>query len=119
MSSGRRIALATFVTLAAASLFATSLRQGWTQVRTDFPNYYTAAVLTVHRQPLESFYNWTWFQRQMNYAGIEQQLGGYSPHTPLTMLPLIPLAGLSQQHAKQVWLALGVLLLCGTIWMLA
>jgi len=115
----RRVGLAILVTLASLYLLATSFRQGWTQVETDFPNYYTAAVLTVHRQPLENFYKWTWFQRQMNYAGIERQLGGYIPHTPLTMLPLVPLTGMPQQRAKQVWLSLGLLLLCATVWILS
>ena len=52
-------------------LLLTSFRRGWTQVETDFPNYYTAAVLTVQRQPLWNFYDWSWFQRQMNYTGTE------------------------------------------------
>ena len=115
----RRLVTGILVTLASLCLLATSFRTGWTQVETDFPNYYTAAVLTAHHQPLENFYNWTWFQRQMNYAGVERQLGGYIPHTPLTMLPMIPLTGMPQQRAKQVWLLLGLALLCGTVWMLA
>jgi len=97
----------------------TSFRQGWTHVETDFPNYYTAAVLTLRRQPLRSFYDWTWFQRQMNYTGTERQLGGYTPHTPLTMIPLLPLAGLEPQRAKQAWLILGLLCLGASVWILA
>src|SRR5689334_24345677 len=76
------------------------LRHGWTHVETDFPNYYTAAVLARQRAPLRNFYDWTWFQREMNYAGIERQLGGYSPQPPLAMLPVLPLSVLSPQHAK-------------------
>ncbi len=95
------------------------LRWGWTHVETDFPNYYTAAVLLRQRAPLRNFYDWTWFQRQMNYAGTERQLGGYIPHSPLTMLPIVPLAGLSPQSAKQVWLSLDLIFLAATIWMLS
>jgi hypothetical protein len=91
--------------------FATSFRKGWTHVETDFPNYYTAAVLARHHEPLPRYYDWTWFQRQMNYTGTEKQLGGYIPQTPLTMLPLLPLSGLAPQHAKQAWLALNLILL--------
>src|SRR5206468_9408467 len=58
------------------------------------------------------------FQRQMNYTGTERQLGGYTPHTPLTMMPLLPLAGLEPQHAKQVWLTAGLLCLAASIWIL-
>src|ERR1043166_3806207 len=71
----------------------TAFRDGRTRAETDFPNSCPAAVLTVQGAPLHSYYEWTWFQRQMNYAGVENQLGGYIPQTPLTMLPLVPLAG--------------------------
>ena len=63
---------------------------------TDFPNHYTAAVLTLRHQPLRQFYDWEWFQRQVHYAGIERQLSGYAPYTPLTMLPYLPLADCSR-----------------------
>ena len=79
-----------------------AVRQGWTHVETDFPNYYTAAALARKHAPLRKFYDWTWFQRQMNYAGWEHQLGGYIPHSPLTMLPILPLAGLPPMTAKRV-----------------
>jgi hypothetical protein len=79
-------------------------RQGWSQINTDFPNHYVAAVATVHHQPLRQFYDWEWFQRQIHYSGIERQLGDYAPYTPLTMLPYLPLAKLPPQRAKQVWL---------------
>jgi hypothetical protein len=99
------------VVLAGTFFFATSFRKGWTRVETDFPNYYTAAVLARNHQPVQRFYDWRWFQRQMNYAGTERQLGGYIPQTPLTMLPLLPVSGLPPQAAKQVWLAFNVILL--------
>jgi hypothetical protein len=93
----------------------TSFRIGWTQVETDFPNYYTAAVLARHHLPLPRYYDWTWFQRQMNYAGTERQLGGYIPQTPLTMVPLVPLSGFAPQHAKQIWMALNLMFLVVSI----
>ncbi len=104
----------------AALLFflATAFRSGWTRVETDFPNYYTAAVCVRKGLPLRNFYDWTWFQRQMNFAGVEQQLGGYSAHTPLTELPMIPLAGFPFQEAKRIWLAVNLGLLGGTVWLL-
>jgi hypothetical protein len=119
MTSRRRALLRIWIVLVFTPLLAISFRHGWTRVETDFPNYYTAAVLTRQGQSIENFYNWTWFQRQMNYAGIERQLGGYTPHTPLTMLPAIPLASLSQQHAKQVWLTAGLLMLAASTWILS
>jgi hypothetical protein len=88
-------------------------------VETDFPNYYTAAVLTLRGQPLRNFYDLTWFQRQMNYTGTERQLGAYPPNTPLTMLPLLPLAKLDPQGAKHVWLVFGLLAFASSVWMLS
>jgi hypothetical protein len=71
---------------------ATASHSGWRRAETDFPNYYTAPVVMRKGLPLRDYYDWTWFQRQMNYAGIERQLVGYQPQTPLTALPLIGLA---------------------------
>ncbi len=105
--------------LVAAFFFATSFRAGWNRAETDFPNYYTAAVLVRKGAPLHNYYDWTWFQRQMNYAGTEHQLGGYIPQTPLTMLPIVPLAGFAPQAAKRIWLLLNVIFLVATLQMLA
>lgn len=102
-----------------ALFLATSFRKGWTRDETDFPNYYTAAVAVTHGAPLRDYYDWTWFQRQMNYAGIEHQLGAYLPQTPLTMLPIVPFAGFPVRTAKQIWLALNLVFLAATLWMLS
>jgi hypothetical protein len=119
-SHGKRtLALGLFAALLFISLLFTSFRRGWIGMQTDFPNYYTAARLTLQHKPLRNFYEWTWFQREINYAGIERQLGSYAPHTPLTMMPLIPLAGLPPLTAKRVWLAVNLLLLAASVWMLA
>jgi hypothetical protein len=98
---------------------ATAFRKGWTRSETDFPNYYTAAFLVRHGEPLRDYYDWTWFQRQMNYAGIEHQLGAYVPQTPITMLPIVPLAGYPVQTAKRIWLVLNLAFLAATVWMLS
>src|SRR5579871_433390 len=92
------------------------LHHGWTHVETDFPNYYTAAKMFRERQPLRDLYDWTTFQRQMNYAGWGLQLGGYIPHTPLTALPMVPFAWLPPMTAKRVWLSLSLIFLAAAIW---
>src|SRR5271168_4300935 len=97
-----------------------TFRKGWIRSETDFPNYYTAAVLVRHAgEPLRDYYDWTWFQRQMNYAGIEHGLGAYVPQTPITMLPIVPLAGYPVQTAKRIWLVLNLVFLAATVWMLS
>jgi hypothetical protein len=117
--SRKHLAYALVSAVLYGQLLLTSFRRGWTQVETDFPNYYTAAVLTVQRQPLWNFYDWSWFQRQMNYTGTERQLGSYLPFPPFTMAPLLPLVGLEPQQAKQVWLVFTLLCLVASVWMLA
>ncbi len=111
--------LALLATALAGQLAVGPIRQGWSQMFTDFPNHYTAAVLTLHHEPLRRFYDWEWFQRQIHYAGIERQLGGYAPYTPLTMLPFLPLAELKPQRAKQVWLLAELAFLAAAVWLLA
>ena len=101
------------------ALMSTAFRTGWNQLSTDFPNYYTAAVLVRQEKPLRNFYDWTWFAKQMNYAGVEKQLGAYTPQTPLTVLPMIGLAGLPVQQAKRIWLALNLVLLAASVYLLA
>lgn len=115
----KQLALGFLAVLLAAALFLGPFLQGFQRMETDFPNYYTAALLTIHHMPLRLFYDWTWFQRQIHYAGIDHQLGGYIPHTPLTMLPYLPLTAFAPQRAKQIWLVVELLLLAASILLLA
>ncbi len=55
----------------------------------------------------------------MNRAGNGTQLGAYTPQTPLTMLPLVGLAGFPPQSAKRIWLVCNLLFLGATIWLLS
>jgi len=110
----RVLALACF-----ALFLGRTFHKSWNSEETDFPNYYTAAVLVKHGEPLIKYYDWTWFQRQMNFAGIERQLGAYIPQTPLTMLPLVPMAGFPVQTAKRIWLSLNLGFLIGSVLLLS
>jgi hypothetical protein len=96
-----------------------TFHKGWNIDESDFPNYYTAAVLVRHGEPLIKYYDWAWFQRQMNLAGIEDPLGTYIPQTPLTMVPLLPMAGYPAQTAKRIWLSVNLGLLIGGVWLLS
>ncbi len=111
----------TRVAACAALLFflLTAFRSGWRREETDFPNYYTAAVLVHKGMPLREYYDWTWFARQMNYAGVDHTIGSYIPQTPLTMLPLVSLAGFEHQTAKRIWLIANLFFLAATVWLLA
>jgi hypothetical protein len=102
-----------------AAVLSAAFRGGWTRISTDFPNYYIGAVAARHHDSLPDLYDWTWFARQMSYAGIENQLGGYVPQSPATMLPVIPIAGFRPLTAKRIWLVLNLVLLLAAIGMLA
>jgi hypothetical protein len=102
-----------------ALFFWSAFLPGWTRQTTDFPNYYTAARLVGHGTPLRLNYDWTWFQRQMDRAGIDGQLGGYIPQTPLTMLPVVPMSSMKPQNAKRLWLIFNLLFLALTIELLS
>jgi glycosyl transferase family 87/WD40 repeat protein len=119
VTATQRVLIRLAAALGLGLLIVTSFYKGWTHAETDFPNYYTAAVLARQHQPLARFYDWVWFQRQMNYTGTERQLGGYIPQTPLTMLPFMPLTSLPVQTAKQVWLALNLVIFGLTVLLLA
>ena len=95
-----------------------ALIPGGTRQSSGFANYDSAAVLTGELGPLHLFYDWTWFQRRnaLQQASTANS-GGYIPQTPLTMLPVIPFSWMSQQAAKQGWLALNLLFLAATIFL--
>jgi Glycosyltransferase family 87/WD40-like Beta Propeller Repeat len=103
--------------LAVALFFALTLVRAWSRIETDFPNYYTAARLVVKGEPLRNYYDWTWYQREMNFAGIDH-LGAYNPLTPLSMLPYVGPARFPPLTAKRLWLLLDITFLGGTIWLL-
>ena len=103
-----------------ASLFLLFvLSPAWKTLNTDFPSYYTAAVELRRGCSLTDLYDWTWFQRQMNYAGCGLQRGAYQPNTPLAMVPFLPLTWVSPFTAKRIWIVLNCGLLAGALWLLS
>jgi hypothetical protein len=87
----------------------------WKSLNTDFPNYYLAAKLFRGGYPLERVYDWVWFQRQKDHAGIvDQPLVGYVPLTFFSALVVAPFASLPPLEAKRCWLMVNLFLLWGT-----
>ena len=86
----------------------------WKSLNTDFPNYYLAARLYHQGYPLEKLYNWTWMQRQKDYAGIQRPIVTFTPLTPFSLLPVLPLSSLPPLEAKHCWLVINLLLLAFT-----
>jgi hypothetical protein len=85
----------------------------WGHVDSDFANYYLTARLYREGYPVERVYEWTWFQRQKDHAGIEQPLVGFIPSTLTSALTILPLSSLSPLQANRVWLVVsfGLLML--------
>lgn len=91
----------------------------WTNLNTDFPNYYLAARL--HRQgfTLDRVNDWAWFIRQKDHAGIKNSIIGFVGLTLLSMLPVEPLASFPPLTAKRLWLIVNLILLGLVILLLA
>jgi len=73
MTKARALAL-----LMLAVFLATAFGKGWTRSETDFPNYYTAAVLVRQGAPLRDYYDWTWFQAADELRGNRAPTGSVS-----------------------------------------
>lgn len=86
-------------------------RPAWRTLNTDFPNYYLAARLYRQGFPLDRVYDWIWFARQKDHAGIDIPLVGFASLTLLSMLPVEPLASLPPLAAKRLWLIVNLFLL--------
>ena len=85
----------------------------WGRLDSDFANYYLAAKLYREGYPVERVYEWTWFQRQKDHAGIEQPLVGFIPSTLTSALTILPLSSLSPLQANRAWLVVSFGLLLG------
>ena len=101
----------TLVFVLAALFVWRGLIPAWRSLNTDFPNYYLAARLFRGGYPLERVYDWVWFQRQKDHAGIDQPLVGYAPLSLFSALLVAPLAGLPPLEAKRIWLVVSLFLL--------
>lgn len=113
------LALRLAVLLTLLILLGTAFRTGWMRVETDFPNYDTAARLAVQHKPLRNYYDWTWFVREMNYAGYGRTIGTYAAQTPLTMLPMTGFTRFAPQTAKRIWLIFNLGFLWASVWLLS
>ena len=90
----------------------------WRHLNSDFSNYYLAARLYRAGYPLERVYEWTWFQRQKNYAGIDQGLVPFINLTLPSALPLVSWSSLPPLEAKHRWLVTNLVFLLVTAFLL-
>ena len=114
-----RVRITNLLAIATLLLFLfDAVGRSWSAKTSDFPNYYTAAALTLSGVPLERSYDYPEFQHAIGRFGFGLQLGGWIPQTPFAIVPFLPLARLSPVVARRVWIGANVVLLGATVWML-
>jgi hypothetical protein len=82
----------------------------WTQVATDFPNYYTAGRIVAAGDTTGRLYDDDWFQGRIRAVGLTQQ-GKFSPFPPETALLFVPLALLQPLDALRLMTVFSLVLL--------
>lgn len=100
-----------FLLILAATFAWRAFVPGWRSLNTDFPNYYLMARLYRQGYPLGRQYEWIWFQRQKDHAGIKQPLVSSIPLTPFSALVVLPFSSLSPLEAKRCWLVVNLMFL--------
>src|SRR5215831_4445918 len=83
----------------------------WRSLNTDFPNYYVAARLLARGDSLTRVYDWIWFQRQKDHAGVENRIVTFNPLTLYSALPIVPLTSFQPLSAKRWWLIVNLFFL--------
>jgi hypothetical protein len=95
----------------AGVFFLYGFAPAWRSMNTDFSTYYVTARLYREGHSLARVYEWIWFQRQKNHAGMERRVVGFFPLTGFSAMPIVPLTTLSPLAAKRCWIAINLLLL--------
>jgi hypothetical protein len=95
-----------------------TLVPAWSSLNTDFPNYYVAARVFSEGKSLVRVYDWIWFQRQKDHAGVENRIVAFSGLTLLSALPIVPLASMPPLQAKRWWIVINLLLLAIAVFLL-
>lgn len=73
----------------------------FTQIDTDFPNYYTAARIVLEQGDVNRLYDDQWFQEQITAHRIQAK-GKFSPFPPTTALLATPLGLVQPQTALRL-----------------
>src|SRR5277367_4446074 len=93
----------TLATLAILLLYQ-GIIPAWRHLNTDFPNYYLVARLLREGYALDRIYDWVWLQRIKDHWGLDQSLVAFAGLTPLSALPILPVAGFAALTAKRFWI---------------
>jgi hypothetical protein len=106
------------VAVLAAVFAGRTLWPAWRTLNTDFPNYYVAARLYSQGVSLARVYDWVWYQRQKDHLGLEKRIVSFVPFTLYSAMPLVPLASMPPLTAKHYWLAICLVILALSVFLL-
>lgn len=98
----------------ACLLLGKGVLPGWRSLNSDFPNYYLVARLLREGFNLDRIYDWVWLQRIKDHWGLDQPLVAFAGLTPLSALPIWPVAGFAALTAKRFWIVANLIFLFGT-----
>jgi hypothetical protein len=108
----RRASIEILILLVLIAVFAwRSFVPAWRSLNTDFPSYYVAASLFARGDSVSRVYDWTWFQRQKDHAGIENRVVAFNALTLYSALPIAPLTLFQPLAAKRCWLIINLFFL--------
>src|SRR5712691_4162381 len=111
--------LRTAVVILALRLLWMYLIPAWNEITTDFQNYYTAAWAVRHHESLVDLYDTSWFQRESERAGIENQTALFNYFTPISALVMWPVADLPALQAKRTWVVVNLAALLAVVFAVA
>lgn len=103
-----RYILSGILLVAGAFVLWRGILPAFTQIHTDFPNYYTAGAIARSGVNTDRLYDDAWFQQEIDRLGM-QQPGKFSPFSPPTALLFIPFSFLPPLTALQLLSALNLL----------
>ncbi|MFN0158207.1 MAG: glycosyltransferase family 87 protein [Bacteroidota bacterium] len=105
---------AALIVLLLAFLVYRGLFPAFTQIDTDFPNYYTAGKVVVSGGEINRLYDDLWFQEQIKANGMELK-GKFSPFPPPTALLFVPFSIMTPLAALQVMSVINLFLLAACV----
>ena len=97
-------------------LVRSALIPAWSEVQSDFPNYYISSKILLEGNG-EKLYHNEWFHEKGKKMGINRHTR-FSPFPPLTALVMVPIAFLKPLAAKRIWTILNIFSLLMAIFLL-
>lgn len=86
------------------------IKPAWTQMTTDFPNYYVASLVIVAGEDPTQLYDDKRFNEILAEKGVTVP-GRFSTFPPATAFVMMPLAMFSPMDARRVWTLINILAL--------